>query len=100
MRKRSHYRGYSGIDKSGEHLAVSLIHITYETIVDAVLQRTFMGMEHIHVSTCQAKGIDSRSLQSCHHVLVHQTAIHHRNHLKHIGISDASAVDHLSLYTK
>ena len=37
------------------------------------------------------------SLQTGNKVLVHQTAIHHRHHLQHITISNATSVDHLCL---
>ena len=97
MCQRSHHRGDPLLDKPTEHLSVCTFHITHETKVDTILDRTLMRANDVHISTRKPEGIDTIGLQAGNKILVHQTAIDHRHHAEHISISDAAAVYHLRL---
>ena len=95
--KRSHDGRDACLDESAQHLSVSLINISHETIVHTVLQGALMATYGIGVSTRQSQGIDTIGLQTCYEVLIDQSAINHRYHFQHICICDASAFYHLGL---
>ena len=74
-----------------------IINITYESIVNTILQGALMTAYHICIGTCQSEGIHTVRLQTCYQILVDQAAIDHCHHLQHIGIRDAASAHHLRL---
>ena len=104
VRQRSHDRSDACFDEPTQHVAVSSIDITHPTIVDVrtfdINGWTFVTTDGIGIGSRQSEGIDAVSLKTGHQVLVDQSAIHHRDNLKHITVSNATPIDHLGLYAQ
>ena len=83
----------------GKHLAVGMVNISGKAVIDLSC-RAFVCRYYIAVGSCKPQCIHSACLQLCNYVLVHQSAIHHCNHLQHILIGDAPSVYHTALYAQ
>ena len=81
--------------------SVSTIYIAHKTEIDAFrCNRTAMSTNEIEVGSGESEGIDAKSLQLSHDVLVDQTTINHCDNAQHISISDSSASYHLGFDTE
>ena len=97
VRQGSHYGGDTGFDEMVKGITGSFVHISYVAVVNAVFDGTLVGLDDVGIGTCKTECIHAVGLQTGYKVLVHQSAIDHRDHLKHLGIGDAAAIDHLRL---
>ena len=72
-----------------------MVNVTNPSIVDTILQWTFVALDDIGIGTSQSQRIHALSLQAGYQRLVHQTAVHHRHHFQHGCVRDAASVHHL-----
>ena len=99
MGKRSQNGNNTLFYQAGQEYSVHTLDITHKTVVN-ILYRTFIGTHHVAVRAGQANGVYALGLQSGHNVLVYQASIDHSHHVKHFGIGNATAVNHLALYSQ
>ena len=53
-----------------------------------------MAVDEVEVGTGNAERVDSASLEACHHLLVHQPAIHHRYDVEHSVVGYSPTLYH------
>lgn len=97
---RKHWHG-TCLDEVLECFGIDLLDITHETEIHGFAVdgdgRSFGGKHIGEVGACKSDGVDAHGLEMCHDVFIDKSAIDHGDDLEHVGIGDASSVDHARL---